>query len=47
MAIIGIDLGASNSAAAVVRGGRPATIPSAEDPVIGGNVVDAEYKEDK
>jgi molecular chaperone DnaK (HSP70) len=30
MAIIGIDLGRSNSAAAVLRGGRPVIIPSAE-----------------
>lgn len=28
MAIIGIDLGTSNSAAAVLRGGRPVIIPS-------------------
>jgi molecular chaperone DnaK len=30
MAIIGIDLGTSNSAAAVLRGGRPVIIPSAD-----------------
>jgi DnaJ-class molecular chaperone len=30
MASIGIDLGTSNSAAAVLRGGRPVIIPSAE-----------------
>lgn len=30
MAIIGIDLGTSNSAAAVLRGGRPVIVPSAE-----------------
>jgi len=30
MAIIGIDLGTSNSAAAVLRGGRPVIIPSSE-----------------
>jgi len=30
MAIIGIDLGTSNSAAAVLRGGRPVIIPSGE-----------------
>lgn len=30
MAIIGIDLGTSNSSAAVLRGGRPIIIPSAE-----------------
>ena len=28
--IIGIDLGTSNSAAAVMEGGRPVIIPSAE-----------------
>ena len=33
---IGIDLGTSNSAAAVVEGGRPAIIPSAEGMTIGG-----------
>jgi len=36
MAIIGIDLGTSNSAAAVLRGGRPVTIPSAEGVSLGG-----------
>ena len=36
MAIIGIDLGTSNSAAAVLRGGRPVLIPSAEGISIGG-----------
>ncbi len=36
MAIIGIDLGTSNSAAAVLRGGRPVTIPSAEGISLGG-----------
>lgn len=36
MAIIGIDLGTSNSAAAVLRGGRPVIIPSAEGLSIGG-----------
>jgi molecular chaperone DnaK len=30
MNIIGIDLGTSNSAAGVLRGGRPVIIPSAE-----------------
>ncbi len=35
MAIIGIDLGTSNSAAAVLRGGRPLFIPSAEGVGIG------------
>lgn len=36
MAIIGIDLGTSNSAAAVLRGGRPVIIPSSEGLSIGG-----------
>jgi molecular chaperone DnaK len=36
MAIIGIDLGTSNSAAAVLRGGRPVMIPSAEGVSLGG-----------
>jgi molecular chaperone DnaK len=36
MAIIGIDLGTSNSAAAVLRGGRPVIIPSAEGVTLGG-----------
>ncbi len=36
MTIIGIDLGTSNSAAAVLRGGRPVIIPSAEGVSIGG-----------
>lgn len=36
MAIIGIDLETSNSAAAVLRGGRPVIIPSAEGISIGG-----------
>lgn len=36
MAIIGIDLGTSNSAASVLRGGRPVIIPSAEGISIGG-----------
>lgn len=36
MAIIGIDLGTSNSAAAVIRGGRPVVIPSAEGITLGG-----------
>ena len=36
MAIIGIDLGTSNSAAAVLRGGRPVIIPSAEGVSVGG-----------
>jgi molecular chaperone DnaK len=34
--IIGIDLGTSNSAAAVMMGGRPAVIPSAEGTSVGG-----------
>jgi molecular chaperone DnaK len=34
--IIGIDLGTSNSAAAVLRGGRPVMIPSAEGVSLGG-----------
>ncbi len=36
MNIIGIDLGTSNSAAAVLRGGRPVIIPSSEGISIGG-----------
>jgi molecular chaperone DnaK len=36
MAVIGIDLGTSNSAAAVLRGGRPIIIPSAEGISLGG-----------
>jgi len=36
MPIIGIDLGTSNSAAAVLRGGRPVTIPSTEGVTLGG-----------
>jgi molecular chaperone DnaK len=36
MSIIGIDLGTSNSAAAVLRGGRPVLIPSAEGVSLGG-----------
>lgn len=36
MPIIGIDLGTSNSAAAVLRGGRPIIIPSAEGVSLGG-----------
>src|SRR4030043_824935 len=34
--IIGIDLGTSNSAAAVVEGGKPVIIPSAEGTSLGG-----------
>jgi molecular chaperone DnaK len=36
MTIIGIDLGTSNSAAAVLRGGRPVIIPSSEGISVGG-----------
>lgn len=36
MTIIGIDLGTSNSAAAVLRGGRPVIIPSTEGISLGG-----------
>ena len=36
MSIIGIDLGTSNSAAAILRGGRPVIIPSAEGISVGG-----------
>ncbi len=36
MPIIGIDLGTSNSAAAVLRGGRPVIVPSAEGVTVGG-----------
>jgi molecular chaperone DnaK len=36
MPIIGIDLGTSNSAAAVLRGGRPIIIPSVEGITLGG-----------
>ena len=34
--IIGIDLGTSNSASAVMEGGRPTIIPSAEGTTAGG-----------
>ena len=34
--IIGIDLGTSNSAAAVMMGGRPTIVPSAEGTSVGG-----------
>ncbi|MFX0168513.1 MAG: molecular chaperone DnaK [Candidatus Hodarchaeota archaeon] len=34
--IIGIDLGTSNSAAAVMRGDRPVIVPSAEGPTVSG-----------
>jgi DnaJ-class molecular chaperone len=36
MAVIGIDLGTSNSAVAVLRGGHPVIIPSAEGVSLGG-----------
>ncbi|HLC45219.1 MAG TPA: Hsp70 family protein, partial [Patescibacteria group bacterium] len=36
MKIIGIDLGTSNSAAAVLEGGKPSIIPSAEGTSVGG-----------
>lgn len=36
--IIGIDLGTTNSAAAVIEGGRPVIIPSAEGPTIAGKM---------
>ncbi|HJW04750.1 MAG TPA: molecular chaperone DnaK [Azospira sp.] len=36
MPVIGIDLGTSNSAASVLRGGRPVIIPSAEGISLGG-----------
>ena len=34
--VIGIDLGTSNSAAAIMQGGRPGIIPSAEGTSLGG-----------
>ncbi|MEM2921568.1 MAG: molecular chaperone DnaK [Candidatus Bathyarchaeia archaeon] len=36
--ILGIDLGTTNSAAAVVEAGRPVTIPSAEGPTVAGKM---------
>jgi len=36
--IIGIDLGTTNSAAAVMMGGNPAVIPSAEGPTVAGKM---------
>src|SRR5512137_2999734 len=36
--ILGIDLGTTNSAAAIVEAGRPATVPSAEGPTIAGKM---------
>ncbi|MFA6048433.1 MAG: molecular chaperone DnaK [Candidatus Micrarchaeia archaeon] len=37
--IIGIDLGTSNSAAAVMQGGRPVIVPSAEGATVAGKTV--------
>ncbi|MBO3763131.1 MAG: molecular chaperone DnaK [Thermoproteota archaeon] len=36
--IIGIDLGTTNSAAAIVEGGKPIIIPSAEGPTVAGKM---------
>ena len=36
--ILGIDLGTTNSAAAVVMGGNPVIIPSAEGPTVAGKM---------
>ncbi|TRO62845.1 molecular chaperone DnaK, partial [Candidatus Bathyarchaeota archaeon] len=36
--IIGIDLGTTNSAAAVLMGGKPSVIPSAEGPTVAGKM---------
>jgi molecular chaperone DnaK len=36
--ILGIDLGTTNSAAAVMMGGQPAVIPSAEGPTVAGKM---------
>jgi len=36
--IIGIDLGTTNSAAAIYEGGRPVVIPSAEGPTVAGKM---------
>ena len=36
--ILGIDLGTTNSAAAVVTGGQPVVIPSAEGPTVAGKM---------
>jgi molecular chaperone DnaK len=36
--ILGIDLGTTNSAAAILEAGRPTTIPSAEGPTIAGKM---------
>ena len=43
--IIGIDLGTSNSAAAVMEGGKPVIIPSAEGTTLGELVVQDTYGE--
>ncbi len=40
---IGIDLGTSNSAAAVLEGGRPVIIPSAEGTTVGGGKAFSSY----
>ena len=42
--IIGIDLGTSNTAAAVMEGGRGTIIPSAEGSSIGGKI--GRYRDD-
>ncbi|MGB9895257.1 MAG: Hsp70 family protein, partial [Thermoproteota archaeon] len=36
--IIGIDLGTTNSAAAIIEGGKPIIIPSAEGPTVAGKM---------
>ena len=36
--ILGIDLGTTNSAAAIMETGRPVIIPSAEGPTIAGKM---------
>jgi molecular chaperone DnaK len=36
--ILGIDLGTTNSAAAIMEAGRPVTIPSAEGPTMAGKM---------
>lgn len=45
MPVIGIDLGTSNSVAAVLCGGRPVMVPSAKRCGPGGLVVDAKDQE--
>ena len=47
MKIIGIDLGTSNSAAAVLEGGKPKIIPSAEGATIAGKTVPSVVAFDK